>query len=766
VVRMHKLRDVSLVVIISVLAGIWCVGELAHRVYGPTRLAVFSHGVHADGWVENDAEISIAGLFTRGNYLEITWNAWRPAGLEPARMSAYVCGELVSNFVVTNEPSRFYLKGDCEPRVVKLKVENPFDPAGSDSRSLAARIESASVSSRFGVPLLAPLRMAQGIFAVFCLVLATFVAIRNPRYKILGCLAVVALTMYFLSATTAGPEKVFPLWLCLGSLLAGVAIGTIDTGKGIADDISVTAARYALLLILIAGAALRFYGIDFGLPANYHPDEVPKLNAIMRMVNSHTLNPDYFLHPTLLLYLTYFTNTLFHQFGMLGDFRDTGFLAGRCVSATAGTISLGLTYVIGARLSSRLTGLMAALLLAFLPLHVTCSRYLKEDALLTCMALATILSVVLAVKSERPRFLLLAGLFAGFTAGSKYSGILIVGVVGAAPWIASRTIFPDKRYIMPAILGCLIAPIGFLMCTPYAVLNQAKFINDFSAESRHMEHGHTTAIDAWSQLWMYHFARSVMPGVTIVLSVLSAIAMGFLLVKRRLEGLFLVGLVLLFYLPAEYVKAKPAPQPERYILPCLPLMMLCVSEMTRQLLKRKSAFIAAALVLAAIPAVRSIQLASEVRYDTREQLADWMKKNIPHGATVLLDWKPYGPRITSQDFNVVYIQRARIIPSLDVKALKSSGGDYLAFSSMFYDRYFSQPEMEPLLRQRIREVFERVPAVVEFSPKYGTYGFHNPTITLFSLKAEDFVRLDSEINLKREGKIEQTSNQKISRMAH
>jgi hypothetical protein len=135
-----------------------------------------------------------------------------------------------------------------------------------------------------------------------------------------------------------------------------------------------------------------------------------------------------------------------------------------------------------------------------------------------------------------------------------------------------------------------------------------------------------------------------------------------------------------------------------------------------------------------------------------------MKANIPHGSKVLMDWKPYCPNFQGDYFEVEHIPRARIIPELDVRNLRNSGADYLILSSLFYNRYFSQPEGEPILRQRFREVFQRVPVVAQFEAPSGTYGFHNPTLTLFSLKSEEFERLEYERLQKVRGEIQYTSN--------
>jgi hypothetical protein len=54
-------------------------------------------------------------------------------------------------------------------------------------------------------------------------------------------------------------------------------------------------------------------------------------------------------------------------------------------------------------------------------------------------------------------------------------------------------------------------------------------------------------------------------------------------------------------------------------------------------------------------------------------------------------------------------------------------------SSLFYDRYFRQPDGVPAFNRRIREVFRRLPVVGRFEESSGTCEFHKPGMTLFSL---------------------------------
>ena len=167
-----------------------------------------------------------------------------------------------------------------------------------------------------------------------------------------------------------------------------------------------------------------------------------------------------------------------------------------------------------------------------------------------------------------------------------------------------------------------------------------------------------------------------------------------------------------------------------------------------------------ALVAVVAPWARSIPLAGELRNDTRERMAQWMIANVPSGAKVFIDWKPYEPSFPGGEFSLTYLPRDRIIEALDVAKLRDSGHDYLLLSSLFYDRYFIQPTTAPLLRERLRGVFSRVPIAHQVQPRFGTYGFHNPAITLFSLRGDDFSALEQERDLKRRGELEKTGNER------
>ncbi len=762
-----KLAKALLFLCTLIVAAFWAGDTTPHRWSSRTIASIAEGEIDPDGWLRTTATLTIPNLSTTGNYLELAFNPTRPGTREPAQVGVSVCNGAENVLTIASgAPVRFAIPEGCGPIQVALRGLNFVTLHGKgNGRVLNVQIARVEVSSVLGFPIAGIDGMLESFVGVALLAGLSALAVGGSgMLPMVAAFAALGVIVAFGSFSSLEPKKFAPLWVFAVALLSGACFGRFDNRSAPQSD---EVGKFWLVLAVVVGVFLRFYGITFGLPSNFHPDEVPKVNAIMRMVDQNTWDPQYFLHPSLLLYCTYGMNTLIRWLGIdallgvTGSFRETAFLAGRLVSATAGTLSIVLTYEIACRLFSRRVATWSALLLAVFPLHVTCSRYLKEDALLTFVILSCVLTTVVAVTTKRRWLLPLAGLFAGCTAGAKYSGILMAAVPCAAPWLVSRSWKPDLRWLPFAVMAGAIAPLGFLCTTPYAVLNSAKFLKDFSSESRHMQMGHTQSIDAWSQLWMYHFWRSIKPGMTLITAFASVIGLGYLLRRRRVEGLLIVALVVLFYMPAEFVKAKPAPQPERYILPCLPFLAIALSVWINSLRGRafRNVAVTACLsTLVVLPLVRATSLASEITSDTRDQMAVWMRENIPPGSKVFMDWSPYCPRFHDDAFEIEYIPRARIIPKLDLAALKESQGDYLVLSSLYYDRYFKQPESNPILRQRIREVFERVPVVIQMAPEYGTYGFHNPVLTLFSLKKEDFEALDQEIVKKRMGEIAETSN--------
>ncbi len=506
---------------------------------------------------------------------------------------------------------------------------------------------------------------------------------------------------------------------------------------------------FLLFLAIAIGSALRFYGLNWGLPAHqYHPDEFEEAAYLQQMMINNTIISNYNQQPPLILYLSWPISILLKFFEIyVNNSLARDVLAGRIINAFAGIISIYLVFALGKRLFSNLTGIIAAFLLAVIPLHVTNSRYMKQDVLLVMFVLACALAVFKSISLKKTRYLYLAGVFAGLAFCSKYSGAACAGIILSTAWLENNNFnfIPNWKKLGQSILAVAVMVFSFFLSVPYVLISKENFtdlMHGIRKESIHAQSGHHgLSIDAWSQQGMFHFSRSLIPGMDLLPIVAALICIGFMLRRGNTRGLWLAAIVLFFYIPAELAHSKPPPQPDRYVLPCVPFIALLAAEMLqiiRPYLKKKTLIAGIALLLF-FPLLRTILLASELTYDTRAKMTDWLYDNLPPGSKIVrIGAAAYLPRIPQK---LISVSAKKIIgrdKSKIVEKLKNSSNDYLVVTNFSQGR-FSIQNLDKKnkrafeIRSAIREIKENFPIVKTIAPRWGSYGFHNPTITLFAL---------------------------------
>ena len=381
---------------------------------------------------------------------------------------------------------------------------------------------------------------------------------------------------------------------------------------------------------------------------------------------------------------------------------------------------------------------------------------MKEDAILLFFVLASFYFALRAIEKPKESLFLLSGISAGFAASTKYSGVLafafIIWAAGTL-WLRARTGSEFKRVVRWGFYSLIAAMVGFLIFTPYALIDSHRLVSHITLEGNHMLRGHTVPITAWDFFWSYHLRQSIIPGLTWPIALVSLVGIGFVLYRPNHGQLMVIGSIFLFYLPAEWVNAKPPPQPERYILPCIPFLSILVGGVVSNLLNRLFAHmnkLSAAVRLctdATIVTVLSLLLADAALLttlqtvglyrDTRHESRAWIIKNIPHGSKLVMDWKYYGPARLSEFYDLTEFKSDAgrdLLTNLSVQRLRDYGADYIILSSFFYDRYLDPTARGHFLRKRFSEVFEKLPLVAEFNHGPNRYGFHNPVIKVLAVK--------------------------------
>lgn len=248
-----------------------------------------------------------------------------------------------------------------------------------------------------------------------------------------------------------------------------------------ASDMRVPAA--ALLGVLVVGAALRFWALGQGLPYLVGSDEPVMAGIALQMMRTGDFNPHFFDYPGLLIYLhlaigcaRFLWGAIQGTWHALGDMTQADLILwGRAATAAFGLATVLLVYHIGGRWGSR-HGLLAAGLMAVLPMHVRESHYMLTDVPLTFFTALTLLLTLQA--HERPaigRFAL-AGVAAGLASASKYNGVLVLVVPLVAAWMTLEA--------RPSRLACALAALGasvatFFVTAPYTLLDLPAFLEAF-----------------------------------------------------------------------------------------------------------------------------------------------------------------------------------------------------------------------------------------------------------------------------------------------
>jgi YVTN family beta-propeller protein len=145
------------------------------------------------------------------------------------------------------------------------------------------------------------------------------------------------------------------------------------------------------------------------------------------------------------------------------------FIAGRAVSAILGSCSIFVAYGIGNRLYGRGPGVISALVLAILPVHVVNSHYLTSDVSMVFFLLLAFLGLISSFKSPSKKGNGLAGLAAGLAITAKYNAVYLLPVAFLMHLVSRMGGWGKKVWFYPGVA------VGFQIGEPYALIYRRQF---------------------------------------------------------------------------------------------------------------------------------------------------------------------------------------------------------------------------------------------------------------------------------------------------
>lgn len=490
----------------------------------------------------------------------------------------------------------------------------------------------------------------------------------------------------------------------------------------------------ALWLILGVALVLRVWGLNFGLPYLYQADEPNKIQIAQNIIKTGDLNPHYFRKPTLLIYANallyipyYFIGKAQGRFTTTADIpavqrtnmgvayiaAPDAVLMGRGLTVVVGVLGVWLTWALSLRITRHEgVALLAALLMALSPVNVAQSHLIETNAFLIVALLGVLWAALRVLDSGSRRDYLLAGFLTGVAVSCKYPGAVGFIMPLTAHWLRfNRTVPRDRN-----LIACALAvPVGFLLFTPFALLDPIAFVSGAGHEAIHYSTGHD-GMEGWAPFW-YVWYSITREGVFTLLGVGGAI----LAWRRRHQGLMLVtAFAGVYFVFISLFRVRNS----RTFLPATPFLFLLGAWLLWYLVgearkmpsaSRRLAAQAGlvALLLAGIAAPTRASLA-EIRLltvvNSKETARVWIQEHLPAGSRVAIE--AYAPWVDPQRYR---LEAVRSMTRHPLQWYVDQRIDYLVFSQEMYGRFYLDPTRYPAEVAQYDAMFARFTLLKQFN---------------------------------------------------
>ena len=399
--------------------------------------------------------------------------------------------------------------------------------------------------------------------------------------------------------------------------------------------------------LFIIAAGLRLWGINFGLPALYRPDEDVTVGRAMGIFHG-ILDPHFADWPHLYFYVAAAWLLPFRLVGLVQD-QASGYFWVRVLDALLGSLTVLLVFEFGRRAYGWLAGFLGASALAVAFLHVRDSHFATLDIPLTLACVAALYVAYRTIRSRGVRPLLINGIMLGVAASLKYNGALVFAGIAAAQTLRARL----ERSRWSRVLGrlALIAAVGvvtLVITSPFLVLDPAMTQHGIGYIFQHIGSATAPAI-GWVQL-----SLALWFGIDPVLVLLAIVGVACAAWRRQPADVIILvflGVYLLLIGAGRSVFF-------RYADPMIPFLLLLGGRAMAALVERTAqqtsgpgverprvisgpgverprvVALAAALVLVVVA-----PLVHDVRYDlliqqtdTRTLAFDWLASHVPAGS--------------------------------------------------------------------------------------------------------------------------------------
>lgn len=388
--------------------------------------------------------------------------------------------------------------------------------------------------------------------------------------------------------------------------------------------------------VFLFAFVVRLVGIGWGLPnethnQSFHPDE-PVILGYAQQIEPSTFDfaPGFYNYGTLYLTLVRMTTDVVSAYSPVseGNQPQAGnalvsnvLLAGRVLSTLAGAATAWVVLLMLLPRVGSMGAIVGGAAMAIAPGHVVHSRFQTVDVIATFfLALALLYALKLAPPNEVDgksalRFALLSGLFAGLSAGTKYTGILAL-IALAVVVVCERKSLGWK----PLVVGVLSALVAFFLTTPGALVESSAFLRDFKYEMTHTQTGHGLVFAGTPSGFVYHLWNLSM-ALGAVVATFGLVGLARASWQKHVWAIALFAFGLAYYLLIGRAEVKFM----RYVFPLLPVLAVGFGWIIARAKESPKPFLQFGVVLVAVLGIAS-SLASVGQFTV------WMVTDDPREA--------------------------------------------------------------------------------------------------------------------------------------
>lgn len=464
--------------------------------------------------------------------------------------------------------------------------------------------------------------------------------------------------------------------------------------------------------MIIISIGFRVWGVHYDLPYIYHPDEPVSIEISQNMFVTGDLNPHFFGYSSLPLYINALAYFPYYYFGKLVNVFQTrnditplvsltmgvtkapfpsSVLVQRLISVCFGVGTVMLTFLIAKCITKKTSvGLLAAWMMAVSPSIVAHSRMVTPNIFVVFFTLTTFLASVLIYQQGKTWHYVAAGLCVGFTISSKYNGGLIL-----LPLVLAHVLRHGERSLVEKnlYLALLLCGIGFIITTPFALLDFPQFYEDFVYHAQYYRSAYHPGMEGDTLKWYLNYAWKT--GGILYIFAIAQMLYGIYTRSKETAILAIFPVVYFGYISTLNVRN------DRTFIPVIPFLFILAAWFLIHLWRKiktlpqkplRSLAIVGFVGLTAIALVFPVSktLADTLALTTvnsRETARVWITDNVQPGAKIALE--SYTPFIEPALFSVHGVGR---IIDHEPEWYIENDFDYLIFGQGMYGRFYLKPE--------------------------------------------------------------------------